>query len=221
MTIKHDHIVMALTSVFCLLPMILSSIVYHDLPEQVVVQWNLEGNPNRFAPRAVAAFGLPIFFFVINIGSKLFLYHDPKRENISKTMKVIAEWLVPFLAITITPLILFMAMGITIPLPMIALVFVGIVLIVCGNYLPKSRQNYVVGIRLPWTLNNADNWNKTHRMAGYVYIFCGIALIIVSFIPFAKSILLTVVLLIIALLITMPILYSYILYQKMVKKAGE
>lgn len=45
-------------------------------------------------------------------------------------------------------------------------VLLGIVLIVVGNYLPKCRQNYMIGIKLPWTLDNEENWDYTHRMAG-------------------------------------------------------
>jgi uncharacterized membrane protein len=188
--------------------------VYNDLPDQVVIQWNVEGNPNRYLPKAAAAFGLPLFFAALNIISKIFLYNDPKRENISKAVRLLAEWIVPLFALAIVPVILFMAMGSQIPLPIIALVFTGIVLILCGNFLPKSRQNYVVGIKLPWTLNNADNWNMTHRMAGYLYVFCGLALIIASFLFFGKTILLVLILSILALMIIVPVLYSYSLYKK-------
>jgi uncharacterized membrane protein len=204
---------MILPTVVCLLPVILSFVVYNNLPEQVVVQWNIKGNPNRYLPKAAAAFGLPVLFAVINFISRIFLYNDPKRENISKAAQIIAEWIVPVFSLVIVPVILFMAMGSQIPVTVIALVLTGILLILCGNYLPKSRQNYVVGIKLPWTLNSADNWNRTHRMAGYLYVFCGIALIIASFVFFGKSFLLVLILSILALMIIAPVLYSYFLYR--------
>ncbi|MDR0315507.1 MAG: SdpI family protein [Treponema sp.] len=214
MKTKSNFIVMALSTVVCLLPLILSFMVYNDLPEEVVIQLNVKGNPNRYLPKAAAAFGLPLFFAAVNIISKIFLYNDPKRENISKAARIIAEWIVPLFALALVPVILFMAMGSQIPLPIIALVFTGIVLILCGNYLPKSRQNYVIGIKLPWTLNNTDNWNRTHRMAGYLYMCCGIVLIIASFLFFGKSILLILILSILALMIIAPVLYSYSLYKR-------
>ena len=214
MKIKSNFAVIVLSTVVCLLPIVLSFMVYNDLHDQVVVQWNVEGNPNRYFPKAVAAFGLPIFFAALNIISKIFLYNDPKRENISKAVRLLAEWIVPLFALALVPVILFMAMGSQIPIPIIALVFTGIVLILCGNYLPKSRQNYVVGIKLPWTLNNADNWNRTHRMAGYLYMCCGLALIVASFLFIGKTILLVLILSILALMIIAPVLYSYSLYKK-------
>ena len=57
-------------------------------------------------------------------------------------------------------------MGKDIPISTVVTMIVGIVFVVSGNYLPKSRQNYTIGIKLPWTLADVDNWNKTHRLAG-------------------------------------------------------
>lgn len=36
--------------------------------------------------------------------------------------------------------------------------------------MPKLKQNYTIGIKVPWTLNSEENWNMTHRMAGKVYV---------------------------------------------------
>jgi uncharacterized membrane protein len=210
---KNNFTMMILSTVVCLLPLILSFIVFKDLPDQVVVHWNIKGNPDGYFPKAAAVFGLPLFFALINFIIRIFLYNDPKRENVSKAIRLIAEWFVPFLSLIIVPVILFMAMGSQIPITVVALVLTGIVLILCGNYLPKSRQNYAVGIKLPWTLNNADNWNRTHRMAGFLYVFCGIALIIASFVFNGKSFLLVLILSILVLLIIAPVIYSYSIYK--------
>lgn len=65
------------------------------------------------------------------------------------------------------------------------MVFVGLIFIVIGNYLPKCRHNYTVGIRLPWTLDNEDNWNHTHRFAGYVWIIAGVVTLLSVFLSHA------------------------------------
>ena len=203
-----------ITSVLCLLPLILSFAVYNDLPEQIAIHWDSTGNPDNYFPKALAAFGLPFLFLAFNIFSKLRLYNDPKRANVSKTMRAILAWLIPFMSIALVPITLFIAMGVNIPISIIVPVFTGIVLIVFGNYLPKSRQNYAVGIKLPWTLHNADNWNKTHRMAGYLYMLGGAVLIALTFISFEDSLWGILTISIVILLIVLPILYSYSLYKK-------
>lgn len=102
-------------------------------------------------------------------------------------------------------------MGVNIPISVIAPAFVGIVIIVSDNYLPKCRQNYTIGIKLPWTLDDADNWNRTHRMAGYLWMFGGIILVAGAFLSL-EGISLTI--LIVIPLVIAPALYSSALYRK-------
>ena len=36
--------------------------------------------------------------------------------------------------------------------------------------MPNLRKNYIIGIRLPWTLESEDNWNRTHAFAGKLWV---------------------------------------------------
>jgi uncharacterized membrane protein len=214
MKAKNNHIITVLSSVVCLLPIILSLAIYSELPEKIAIHWDSTGNPDNYAPKALAAFGLPILFMFINIYVNFYLHNSPKRANASTAVTSITTWFVPFLSLVLMPITLFIAMGVNIPIFLIGSMLTGIVLILFGNYLPKSRQNYVIGIKLPWTLNNADNWNKTHRMAGYLWIIGGIALIVGSFLLYEKLVWGILSLAIIALLIIIPRVYSYSLYKR-------
>ena len=217
MKTKNNLPIILLTSVICLLPVILSLAVYKNLPEQIAIHWTSAGEPDSFAPKIVVAFGLPLFFLAVNLYSKMRLYNDPRRadHNHSQAVQRISTWVLPLLSLIIVPLTLFIAMGMPIPVSVIIPVLTGILLILCGNYLPKCRQNYTIGIKLPWTLHDVDNWNKTHRLAGYLWICGGVMLIAGTFISInsaAWRISLTV--LVAVLLIMVPFLYSYLLYKK-------
>ena len=59
-----------------------------------------------------------------------------------------------------------------------ALFGIWMMLVCIGNYLPKVKRNYFVGIKTPWTLHDEENWNKTHRLWGICYFLLGISLII-------------------------------------------
>ena len=65
---------------------------------------------------------------------------------------------------------------------LLAQIFMGVVMIVIGNYLPKTHRNYIIGIRLPWTLENDENWRKTHRLAGKIWVLGGLLLFLNSFV---------------------------------------
>ena len=42
----------------------------------------------------------------------------------------------------------------------------------------KNRQNYTVGIKLPWTLNSTENWNRTNRFAGRLWLVAGAIMLV-------------------------------------------
>ena len=214
---KNKAALFLLTSILCLLPMLLSIAVYNELPQQIAIHWDSAGSPDTFVPKAAAAFGLPFLFLALNIYSKLRLYNDPARPDHahSQAAMLLSAWMPPLLSLVLIPITLCIAMGASIPIPMLASIFTGLVLVICGNYLPKCRQNYTIGIKLPWTLHDADNWNKTHRMAGYLWIAGGIALIAGAFVSIDRmpwGIPMTVFVLI--PLVILPAAYSFMLYKR-------
>ena len=74
--------------------------------------------------------------------------------------------------------------------------------------MPKTKRNYTVGIKLPWTLNSDENWNKTHRLAGYFFILGGIFFLLTPFIGNEYLIFLTFMIIGI-----IPAIYSFYLYK--------
>ena len=82
-------------------------------------------------------------------------------------------------------------------------------LIVIGNYLPKCRRNKYVGIRLPWTLKSDENWDKTHRLSGYVWMLGGLIMVIVTWIGRPQ-----ITLIVLLAIILIPTVYSFILHRR-------
>jgi len=198
-----------ISTILCLAPIILSMAIYDKLPGQIAIHWNSAGNPDNYVPKAVAAFGLPVFFAALNVFNLLVLANDPKRANASRALRAVVKWAICVLAVILQPITLFIAMGAKIPIHIVVMALVGAVLVICGNYLPKCRQNYAVGIKLPWTLNSAENWNRTHRLAGYVWVLGGILMIVNTFLALWYA-----AVVIIFLLAVIPFVYSFVLYKK-------
>ncbi len=222
MITKSNRFLLTVTSFVCLLPIIFSLMVYNDLPEQVAVHWSSAGIPNNYVSKAMAAFGLPVLFMVINIFTQIRLYNDPKRTNVSQVILLFAAWIPSILSIILVPVTLYIAMGTKISVPMIGHLIAGVTVIFFGNYLPKIRQNYTVGIKLPWTLYSSDNWNKTHRMAGRLWIIGGFVLIVGGFLnPENAFLAACLTILTIVVLVAVPFLYSYFLYKRSAEKGQE
>lgn len=198
-----------LTSLLCLLPVVLAAVLYDRLPDSIAVHFNNAGTPDGFLPKALAVFGLPVLFAAINAYVHFRLNKDPKNEKVSSALKLLSMWALPLVSTVLMPITMFIAMGADIPVIMITGAIVGIVITLCGNYLPKCRRNYTAGIRLPWTLESEENWNKTHRFTGFVWVLGGLVFTAAAFF---SAIYVTVG--VIILLVALPVIYSYSAYKK-------
>jgi len=90
--------------------------------------------------------------------------------------------------------------------------FFGVLIILIGNYMNNLKPNYIAGIRLPWTLNDPENWRRTHQLAGKLWFAAGILLVIISFL-LPKNILIPTMIALLALIVIIPSLYSYRIYR--------
>lgn len=211
---KEKKGIVLVTSLLCLLPVIFSVAVYHLLPERVAIHWNSVGVADNEVHKAIAAFGLPMIFLAMNLYSKMRLFNDPKKGGQAHAIVTLSTWLVPVGSIILVPVTLAMAMGAKIPIVMLGSVLAGVLLIVVGNYLPKNRQNYTIGIKLPWTLSDENNWNKVQRMAGYLWIVGGMLLIAGNFLMRQPVAHVSVTVVAVVLLVLLPAIYSYSLYAR-------
>ena len=110
------------------------------------------------------------------------------------------------------------ALGLDLKMERIMPLLVGAMFVVVGNYLPKCKQSYTMGIKLPWTLHDEENWNRTHRMAGKLWVGVGVLAMFSALLP-SKSIFI-VFMLILSVAVIVPTVYSYLLFKNK-EKSGE
>lgn len=201
---------MVITSLICILPILFGALMYNKLPEQIPTHWNFNGEIDDYSSKATTVFILPIFMLVLNIITNVTLNNDPKKRNMAKPIVLLGKWTVPIVTVFCVSISLLTAMGIEIPIEKIVPVFVGILFICVGNYLPKCKQNYSAGIKLPWTLNSEENWNKTHRLAGYVWMMGGVIMLFLTVTGWSQYAFFVLMM----VLVLIPSVYSYSLYKK-------
>jgi uncharacterized membrane protein len=202
---------LVISTLLCLLPMVLAAALYDRLPDRIPIHFDALGQVDNTWPRAMACFGLPAILAGFNLVAHFMLNTDPRRARASAAMRAFSKWLTPALSVFLQPMLLLIALGVPIRVPTVLSVLVGLVVTIAGNYLPKCRQNYTMGIRLPWTLHSADNWNRTHRLAGVLWVAGGLAFILIGVTGFHAAIALPCL---IGLLVVLPAGYSYLLYRR-------
>ena len=196
-----------ITSIIILLPILVSLCFWNQLPEQVPIHWNIHGEIDGYASRFVAVIVLPLVLFVLHFVCAFATMMDPKHKNISDKIWMLILSICPVLSILLMYMMVGSALGMEIDVNAILPVFLGVMFVVIGNYLPKCKQSYTVGIKIPWTLNSEENWNKTHRFAGPCWVIGGIMVMFTGL--FENEILIMVIALI---MVFAPIIYSYMYY---------
>ena len=199
-----------LTTIVCLIPFIAGAVLYKSLPDTMVTHWGADGTPNGWAPKYVAVFVMPGILLLVNLLMPLLLKMDPKYENMDEKVLALILWIIPVISMFCAGVTLAEAYGVESKVEIIAPMVIGVLFVAIGNYLPKANQSYTVGIKLPWTLNSEENWNRTHRLAGFLWVIGGIVMIVTTLlgIGFAG------VFAVIVLTAVIPMVYSYMLYRK-------
>ncbi|MDO4488684.1 MAG: SdpI family protein [Eubacteriales bacterium] len=207
---KINKTTQILTTIVCLIPIIIGIILLPQLPDQIATHWDSAGNVNGVSSKFMAVIGYPGILLLVNIAMPFLLKMDPKHQNMGDKLVSLVMWIIPFVSLLCSAMTLSNALGKSLPVQIIIPTLLGVLFVAIGNYLPKTKQTYTMGIKLPWTFNSEENWNRTHRLAGFIWVFCGILIIIGSFLPYTEII--TAVCLIV--MVFVPGIYSYVYYLK-------
>lgn len=207
--IKKNLPKLIITSLVTLIPIVVGLILWNKLPEQVPVHWDINGAVDGYTSKTQAVFLMPLvlvaFHWICVVGTSL----DPKKQNINDKMFTLVLWIIPVISLLCNSMVYATALGHKISVEVIMPLFIGVLFIIIGNYMPKCKQSYTMGIKLPWTLNDEENWNKTHRMAGFLWVIGGIVIMATAFL--GAFWLFFVVLI---PMVVVPFVYSYLLYKK-------
>ena len=207
--IKKNWKMLLVTSLAILLPILAGVILWNRLPEQLPIHWNTEGEIDGYRSKAFAVIGFPLILLAFHWFTVLVTLADPKRQNHSEKILHLVFWIVPILSVVLSALMYSASMGKEIRVEIFVSVSLGLLFVAIGNYLPKCRQNYTVGLKLPWTLHSEENWNRTHRFAGWLWVGGGFLMIVTGF--FGMIWLTMAVPLVMGLV---PVVYSYLLHRK-------
>ena len=207
--IKKNLKTLIITSVIILLPILAGLLLWNQLPDPMPSHWNASGEVDDWSSKPFAIIGLPLILLAAQWLCVLGTAADPKKNNHPQKILHLVLWIIPVLSVVLHTVVYLTALGSGVRMEVVMPELIGVVFTIIGNYLPKCKQNYTIGIKIPWTLNNEENWNKTHRFAGWLWTFCGIAIMFTGF--FGRFL---VFLPITLLMVLVPVLYSYLLHRK-------
>ena len=201
-----------LSSLLILSPMAVGLILWDKLPDSMVVHWGSAGVPDGTGSKAFAVFGLPLIMLALHWLALLLTALDPKQKGQNKKAMGALYWIMPILNLFVQVLLYGTAMGKVMDIYMVFPLLFGFLFMLLGNYQPKVKQNSTYGVKMYWTLNNEENWNKTHRFAGKVWVAAGAVMVLTALLPLEWMLVSVLVILLVACVA--PVVYSYRIYKK-------
>ena len=185
---------------------------YSGLPDPMPSHWNAAGQVNGYLPRFWGAFLIPMLMAAMWLIFLVLPRISPRGFEMEPFLRA---W--GMLKVTVLALMLFLEVLIlraakhsgelSAPVMFAGL---GVLFVVIGNLLGKVTRNFFVGIRTPWTLASEEVWNRTHRLAGKLFVVAGLAVVASAFVGGTVWTMLVAI----GLASLIPVVYSYVLYKR-------
>jgi uncharacterized membrane protein len=215
--IMMDKFLKKIVWLIIIAPAIYLTIIWNKLPEKIATHFNLKGNPDRYGGKTGLLIGVAVLIVlasVIWLLMPLVYKIDRKRRAVENKTRLLRMAFAISLFISFVACILINS-SVYNTYFNFRIIFGGIGLMWCimGNYMHNIKPNHFAGFRNSWTLNNEENWRKTHLLGGKIWFAGGLLITIVCF--FASKNVATITFVSVSLLIILiPFIYSYRLYKK-------
>ena len=209
--LKENKNYMIVTSLIILIPVIVGVLLWNQLPDTMATHFGTGGEANGWSSKPFAVFGIPLFVLVCHWVGAMVTQHDPRYQNINGKIYRLVLSICPLISLLCAVALYPYALGFNVNSAFVGELCVGFLFVVVGNYLPKCRQNYTVGIKLPWTIHDEENWNRTHRLAGWLWMIGGLLILLNAFLRLGGEWLMAAILFIMVLV---PTGYSFGYHMK-------
>jgi uncharacterized membrane protein len=210
--------------ILILLPFGYAFYLWPGLPDTIPTHFGIDGKPDAWGKKD-SIFMLP----AIMGGMSLFVYLllsnirkiDPKRYGNADdpVFRQFALLIVAFMNL-MSLVILYNTVHQNMSINRMIFVSLGIFFVAMGVFMPRLRQNYFAGFRLPWTLESNENWTATHRVAGKWWVAGGV-LQLISALVLSGKILFAVFFIIMLIMVIVPIVYSYNMFRSANNKSQD
>jgi uncharacterized membrane protein len=183
---------------------------------QLPTHFGISGAPDRFSgkwealflPAGAAGFLSLLFWFLPAL--------EPRLANLERSAGLYHwTWATLLLVNAVIELVVVsVALRWGLRVEHIVVASVGGVFVLIGNQLGKSRSMFFVGIRTPWTLASEEVWIRTHRLGGKLMVGGGLVMIVAALLPLPSGLLVGVCCASLAVIVGIPVVYSYFLWRR-------
>jgi uncharacterized membrane protein len=203
--------------VIALLPVAYLLYIWPSLPDIIPTHWGMSAQPDAYGSKHTVI-AMPAIFGGITLLVVLLILNldkiDPKKGKHMPVVLIhkLAIFLSVFLA-AIAIYILYVTQSKDHQLGNSIFFLLGLLITALGNILYSVKQNFFIGARLPWTLSNEENWNKTNRLMGKLFFVSGLIVMLCSLLlPTVAMVIITITAILGSTVYC--VIFSFLLFKK-------
>lgn len=174
---KIEWKTLMITCAVCLLPILFGVIFYEKLPEIMPIHFNMNNEPNGFAKKDFALFGLPALMAVLQVFCCIITDINGEKKESKPKFVAIIQWIIPILSVVISVITIEIPLGSTVDVRRSVLLVLGILFMMIGNYMPKVSYEQMQGKMHPMP-KDEKTYRKVTRMLGYTFVIFGLLFLI-------------------------------------------
>lgn len=225
--------------VISIFSLVLTAIVLQFMPDSVPMHYDLAGNIDRWGSKYENII-FPVIILLLSLHWHLFTAHYEKKAAKASVEKECAEALsnakvMKIVGVSMAAMFTVMqgfilynaymeanvnAARTYVDIGKIFYILIGVMLIILGNYMPKTKKNHIAGVRVSWSMYNDATWMKSNRFGGVSIMIAGLSIIITTvFVRSAIAVVLLLVYILVATAITL--IYSHKIYKTELSKNNQ
>jgi uncharacterized membrane protein len=193
--------------------LVVTAVLFPGLPAEVPTHWDMHGQVDGTMARFPGAFLGSAMGLGLCILLPLLRRIDPRSKSYDRfdgTFNIVVN-AVGLMMAAVQVMTLAVSLGYELDVTRWMMAGVGVMFVVLGNYMPRIRSNWWMGIRTPWTLENEEVWRRTHRFGGRAFVAGGVITVAASLLLGGRSTWVSLAAMMMAGLA--PVVYSYVVWR--------
>ena len=228
---KKTNIYKSIMWIIALIPFAITAVILPGMPEKVPMHYDINGNADRWGSKYEELI-IVITFLAMTLFMHFVITFFEKKGAKAEDEKTKAECATNAKVASIAGIIMAVFSGVSyigilysttrmaktgsetmdLNSNRIICVMMGVMFIVLGNIMTKTRRNALVGFRCSWTQYNDITWKKSNRFGAILMIIAGVITLILALVMENPMNAMAVTVSMLALLTIITLIYAHKLY---------
>lgn len=149
---------------------------YPQMSSTIASHWDSNGQVNGYLSKFWGLFLMPIVSLGLFLLFLLIPWMEPLKENFKQFRKYFDMFALIIILFFFYIFLLTVCWNLGGRFNMMLMISpaIGAMFYYAGILIEKSKRNWFIGIRTPWTLSSDKVWEKTHKLGGFLFKMSGV-----------------------------------------------